>query len=730
MELRYCLVASMLVGACALGERSDLPDDLLATGQDFVEVPRSSQPDVATARHDPRSGPVVLQDGDHNFYLAIRKDSLGQRWFLSAYTKQWFPGDVSAFADFSLGTRVVSFKQQNDKLFVFDASDQFATSDLEDPTILVEAWPIVDVPAFDRVAGSSNYVLVDTSAGLNKFGVTGDVFADPSLGAFGSIPFRVGLAFMQNFRQIADGATFEEVFTGDVDFGGGPSSAWGTLGVTLRRYSVGQGYVATPEPETPFYFLSDRRMISGGGGLTEANPVKFNVKKGMKPIEVQITQGVLRAQADFPDIDLKGAFQRGVETWNDVFGFPVFKAVFVNSDAVPDDDKSFVLVDYPGGGPFAFADWRSNPNNGEIRGMSVYFSGAFFGEFPFFGDDPPAVAPPAAKAKPVVRSLTWGGIPPRRPGCVYWAPDYRDRVVSGLRSDTHRTAQEKSALFIQHVVAHEVGHTLGLRHNFEGSLEPPSSSLMDYLHDFTDAIEIADPGSYDRAAIKYLYGQSPDQPSNHAFCTDDEVSLNPVCQVFDSGADPLHFWWGPKLVFLESLILDLGFDPSFLDSFYLNEVLEFARDTGFVPATQRTEAIRIALDRTAVPLAAADAADPAVVVAANAYADKVLRRIALDDVSLRGFFGDNLSDPDAIALVALQSGRMLRNEDGVRTPRLRRTAVDVLKSLQVDGAFLELRASRTAIQAALDAGSVPAADVPFVEDLVVRIQVALTPYFN
>jgi hypothetical protein len=119
-----------------------------------------------------------------------------------------------------------------------------------------------------------------------------------------------------------------------------------------------------------------------------------------------------------------------------------------------------------------------------------------------------------------------------------------------------------------------------------------------------------------------------------------------------------------------------------------------------------------------------------VVAAANLVAEKVLRRIVLDDPSLRGNVVADVTDPDALALVASQAGRMLRNEDGIRTLQLRRTTVDVLKAMQTDAAFLELRTSRAAIQAALDAGTVAGPDVPFVQDLVTRIQVALDPYYH
>lgn len=127
------------------------------------------------------------------------------------------------------------------------------------------------------------------------------------------------------------------------------------------------------------------------------------------------------------------------------------------------------------------------------------------------------------------------------------------------------------------VTMHEVGHTLGLRHNFRSSADTPLdrlhdkdwasergvfSSVMEYPtinlagggndtgHYYNPAI-----GSYDRWAITYGYTPDADhakeiarlsaQPG-HAYGTDEDAvgpgAIDPTINVFDLGSDPLL--WG------------------------------------------------------------------------------------------------------------------------------------------------------------------------------------------
>src|SRR5262249_7762152 len=150
---------------------------------------------------------------DSSFYIAIKKSELDQRWFMSAYLKQVFPYGVGGGAGSSLGTKVVSFRVQNDKLFVFSADDNKKTSDTFDPQVLIDAYPLVtDHKGFKAAGGYNSYVLFDPASGQSSLGVYGDQSAAAS-----GVKFTTELQYMQRYREIDDGITFEMVFSGTSD---------------------------------------------------------------------------------------------------------------------------------------------------------------------------------------------------------------------------------------------------------------------------------------------------------------------------------------------------------------------------------------------------------------------------------------------------------------------------------------------------------------------------------
>ncbi|WP_394835422.1 hypothetical protein LVJ94_00660 [Pendulispora rubella] len=321
--------------------------------------------------------------GNESFYLAINKKELNRRYFLSAYLKQAYPGTVAAGAAGSLGTRVVTFREQNGKLFVFDAQDGRASSDTFDPSLIIEAYPVVDdYEPFLGLSGHDDYVLFDPAAGLNRFGVVSDLWASNTKSP---LHFQVDLSYLQNFRTINDGATFEQVFTGAFDdtleADRRVPENWytgsGTLGIALRRYTEGENFrpVSATGFSHEFYFTATP-LLEKNTGKKVTHATKWNIHPGMKPIKWVISDQVLVAAKEHPKYDIVGAIKAGIENWNAVFGFKVLEAVVgTPRDSFADDDTNYFVYDADPTYGFAFADWRLNPNTGEIRGASVYFKG-------------------------------------------------------------------------------------------------------------------------------------------------------------------------------------------------------------------------------------------------------------------------------------------------------------------------------------------------------------------
>ena len=289
--------------------------------------------------------------------------------------------------------------------------------------------------------------------------------------------------------------------------------------------------------------------------------------------------------------EFRGAIREGIERWNIAFENIGFKNAIIAKQMPNDADWDPADVRYstirwfvqPGAG-YAVGPSRANPYTGEIYDADVRISAdfvrAFYEEFeeyvsPILDDDVTHLWEPAdeqtnykyCRYASYLRNEMSSG----------WHQLINNKLIKG----THDDLMDYIYNGLIDLVLHEVGHTLGLRHNFKASsiysIEQLSDknftekygisgSVMDYhpvcLLNKGHTLFQTKPGTYDLWAIQYGYEQfiSGDEASNlnniamksnHpllAYATDEDTfgrssrGIDPLSNVWDISNDPIRYY--------------------------------------------------------------------------------------------------------------------------------------------------------------------------------------------
>ncbi|WP_413574620.1 zinc-dependent metalloprotease [Bdellovibrio sp. HCB290] len=485
--------------------------------------------------------------------LTINKASLGKIFLLVASgktggsTPQWYDLKPQVVSFEKYGSRVALLGQNYNSIY-----EELNTENLiqtfqvigEDETSLTFDWgrglkSLIAQNAYD----------VDSGAGMN------DPLTESSVTA---IP--VQDSFTRNVQITNNAIELEQV--SKVQSLVGQAAAGNKLAVETREETLAMNIqIRAYRLESKFKSKEADKSRSVGFFVTRlARPSmskdsikyisKWDISEGREPITVRISSAV---PAEYLE-----AVKEAALYWNIVFGKNAVQVeTGVDPQAAPKDRTIMVRwVTWLDAGA-AYAISQSDPLTGEILRAQVFMPSVFTkvgsGELVQLNGGSPvagAIACDFSKKFQALQQLTRE------------APD----------SQRLRLAQDS----VRATVAHELGHALGLRHNFAGSfsakattqdiynatktyLKDPkhpgletSTSIMDYVSGVDDVLNAAyikhAPLSYDKMAMDWAYSEDDSalDPKISMFCTDEDIGLANSqkmsiygCERFDNGNNPL-----------------------------------------------------------------------------------------------------------------------------------------------------------------------------------------------